>query len=54
MRFPLKVEPRLKFYNTSGECALSPAEIRTVDVRREEAERREIQVVEDVEEAALK
>ena len=51
--FPLKVEPRLKFYNTSGECALCPAEIRVIDGWREEAERRQIQIVKDVEEVRL-
>src|ERR1044072_5233003 len=53
MGFLLKVEPRLEFYYTSGQRILRTPEVWVIDSRREEAKRREIQVVKDVEEVCL-
>jgi len=49
----LEIEPRLEFYNTSGQGIARAAEVNVIDVRREEAKRREIQIVKDVEEVCL-
>ena len=53
MGFLLKVEPRLEFYNTSRQRISRAPEVRAIDIRREEAKRREIQIVKDVEEVCL-
>jgi hypothetical protein len=49
----LEIEPRLEFYYTSSQRILRAPEVRVIDCRREEAKRREIQVVKDVEEVCF-